>query len=219
MSHASPATLSGPSLFRQCVADPSNGDYWQEFVRKYNALIVRNVASTWRRYGPGNFPPKEQIEDLMQDVYVAIVKHDFRLLRNFRGETEEEANAYLARTAINETIAYLRRQRTLRRMVKEVSLDELLGETDKEGKPKPLPPSLTQRQAITSETEQIEILEKCFTGSSRNRDILIFLLHFRDGYSTTEIAAMKICTLEIPSINNLLGKMKKELREFLTANV
>lgn len=217
MAQASPATLSGLLLFRQCVADPENGDHWRDFVRKFNPLIVRNVASTWRRCGPTSFPAKEQTEDLLQDVYLAIVKYDYRLLQNFRGETEEEANAYLARTVINETIAYLRRQRALRRKVNEISLDELLEDADEDGKT--LPPSLTQRAPETSEEELTEILEKCFTGKNRDRDILIFLLHFRDGYSSTEIAVMRICTLEIAVINNLLSKMKKELREFLTANV
>jgi RNA polymerase sigma factor (sigma-70 family) len=217
MSQASPATFSGLYLFRQCVADPENGDHWQEFVRKYNPLIVRNVASTWRKYGPSQFPAKEQAEDLLQNVYLAIVKNDFRMLRNFRGETEEEANAYLVRTVINETIAYLRRNLTLRRNVNETSLDELLKEAEDEGKP--LPHSLTQRPPKLSEMEFIKVLEQCFTGQYRNRDILIFLLHFRDGYSATEIAAMRVCTLEIVSINNLLGRMKKELRKFLTTNV
>lgn len=216
MSQRSPATLSGPSLFRQCADHPDSGEHWQEFVRRYNPLLVRGVVIAWRKCGQGNWPPTELAEDLLQDVYLAIVKHDFRLLQKFRGDTEEEANAYLARTAINATIAFCRSQITLRRKVDEISLDELIAEEGEKGR---LPVNWANLQQRLTEKELIEILERCFNGPNANRDILIFLLHFRDGYSTAEISKMGFCTLETTSINNLLGKMKKDLRKYLTDNV
>lgn len=172
---------------------------------------------TWRRYGPNNRSVTEVAADLLQNVYLAILKNEYRLLHNFLGSTEEEANAYLARTAINETIAYLRSQRALRRRVEEISLEAFLEDKERDGGQ--LPPSLSVRLQRLTEEEAIEILKKCFRGQNANRDILIFLLHFRDGYSTKEISEMGFTTMEVTSINNLLSKMKKELREFLTENV
>ncbi|MGH9803360.1 MAG: hypothetical protein ACRD82_23600, partial [Blastocatellia bacterium] len=86
-----------------------------------------------------------------------------------------------------------------------------------------LPDNLAIRQqTLTALTEKslIELLVQCFDGPNVNRNILIFLLHFRDGYSTTEIAEMGIITtMKATSINNLLVEMRKELRKFLTEDV
>ncbi len=211
MSQRFPATLAGPSLFRHCADHPDDAELWGEFVRRYNPLLVRSVIYAWRKCGQGNFPPPDLAEDLLQDVYVKIVQHNFRLLQNFQGNTEEEANAYLARTAINQTISFLRGNAN-KPWADEFSLEEFLGE---DGEEAGLPLNLTQWQRGMSETELIEILEKCFDGPNRNRDVLIFLLHFRDGYTSEEISKMGFCALKATSINNLLVEMKKKLRKFL----
>jgi len=216
MSQRSPASLSGPSLFRQCADSPDNGDYWREFVRRYTPLLASNVARAWRRCRQGNWPPPELVEDLLQDVYLAIVKNDFALLQHFRGTTEEEANAYLARTAINETINFLRAKGRLRRKVEEISLEAWIEDEGGEGR---LPLDFNKRRHSLTEKELIEILEHCFAGDNGNRDVLIFLLHFRDGYSTSEIAEMGFSTLKVSSLNNLLSELKKKLQNFFTDNM
>lgn len=216
MSQRSPASLSGPSLFRQCADSPDNGDSWQEFARRYTPWLTRNVARAWRTCGQGNWPPPEVSQDLLQDVYLAIVKNDFALLQHFRGTTEEEANAYLARTAINETINFLRAKGRLRRKVEEISLEAWIEDEGEEGR---LPLNFnTQRHSLT-EQELVEILEQCFAGPNGNRDVLILLLHFRDGYTTSEIAEMGFSTLKVSSLNNLLSELKKKLRKFFTDNM
>ncbi len=215
MSQRSPATLAGPSLFRHCAEHSDNAELWKEFIRRYNPLLVRSVIYAWRKCGQGNFPPQDLAEDLLQDVYLKIVKHQFRLLQNFQGNTEEEANAYLARTAINQTISYLRPSAN-KMGADEISLDEWI---EGNGEDRPLPLSLTWRQQRLSENELIEILEKCFDGVNRNRDVLVFLLRFRDGYNSEEISKMGFCALKVTSINNLLVDLKKKLRKFFTEDV
>lgn len=217
MSQRSPATLSGPSLFRQCADCPDSREHWEEFVHRYNPLLVRSVRVAWRRHGPKNRPVTEVAADLLQNVYLAILRNEYRLLQNFLGSTEEEANAYLARTAINETVTYLRAQRALRRGAELISLEAYLEDKERDGGL--LPPGLSSRLQRLTEQECLEVLRKCFQGQNANRDILIFWLHFRDGYSTKDISEMGFTSMEVTSINNLLGKMKKELREFLTENV
>lgn len=215
MSQRSPATLAGPSLFRHCADQSDSAELWKEFIRRYNPLLVRSVTYAWRKCGQGNFPSPDLAEDLLQDVYLKIVQQRFRLLQNFQGNTEEEANAYLARTAINQTISFLRANKNYISADK-ISLNELLGE---DGEERPLPISLTQRQQRFSENELIEILEKCFDGPNRNRNVLIFLLRFRDGYNSEEISKMGFCVLKTTAINNLLVDLKKKLRKFYTEDV
>jgi len=211
-----PLTVNtNPELFRLCANDPDNDGYWQEFVRRFNPLLARSIAVAWRRNGQGDWPPADVAADLLQDSYTAIVKNDFRLLHNFRGATNAEAEAYLAQTAINQTITYLRNRKALRRAADEVSLQELLdeqGDATLADAAAHSVPNLTVR-------ELIQALEHCFDGPNSKRDILIFLLYAHDGYTVAEIARMEICDLKETSIANLLGQMKMRLRKYFSAKV
>jgi RNA polymerase sigma factor (sigma-70 family) len=48
---------------------------WDAFVRRYGGLIVAAVR--------GVAPPRADIEDLTQDVFIRLCKDDFRLLRSY----------------------------------------------------------------------------------------------------------------------------------------
>jgi RNA polymerase sigma factor (sigma-70 family) len=207
--------LASPQLFRLCAAHPDNDEHWREFVRRFNPLLARSITVTWRKNGQGDWPPADVAADLLQDVYAAIVKNDFRLLRDFRGETEAEAEAYLAHTAINQTISFLRARSALRRTADEVSLQQLLEE---QGEIKPAAHTLPPPKGLT-ERELIELLERCCDGPNGKRDALIFLLYARDGYSVAEIAGMGVCDLKETSISNLLGQTKARLRKYLSSEV
>jgi DNA-directed RNA polymerase specialized sigma24 family protein len=128
MADHSPTVNTNPKLFRLCANNPDSNGYWQEFVRRFNPLLARSIAAAWRRMGQGDWPPADVAAHLLQGSYIAIVKNDFRLLHNFRGTTNAEAESYLAETAINQTITYLRNRNALRRAADEVSLQELLDE-------------------------------------------------------------------------------------------
>ena len=215
MAETPHTALPSPELFRLCANRPDKDEYWSEFVRRFNPLLVRSITIAWRRNGQGNWPPADVAADLLQDAYTAILKNDFRLLRNFRGATDAEAEAYLAHTAINQTITYLRNRKALRRAGEEVSLQELLAEQGDAT----LTDSATHSAPNLTEREIIQALEHCFNGPTSKRDILIFLLYARDGYSVTEIARMQICELKETSIANLLGQMKTRLRKYFSAKV
>lgn len=226
MAKGSLATLLGPELFQYCASNPGNDEYWAEFVRRYNPLLVRSIVTAWRRCGQGNWPPPELAEDLLNNVYVAIFRHNYRLLQNFRGKTEEEANAYLAETAHNQVYSFLRAKGALRRLADEVPLEELINPESKDsfsdsakGSGGRIPQSLVNRPPKMTERELVEILERCFDGPNGKRDILIFLLHVRDGYTTAEISSMDFCNLKPTSINNLIGEMKTRLRNYFTNNM
>ncbi|MBI3421736.1 MAG: sigma-70 family RNA polymerase sigma factor [Acidobacteria bacterium] len=202
-------------LFQLCAAQPQRDEYWLEFVRRFNPLLVRSITVAWRKSGQGPWPPAEIAADLLQDVYTAIVKNDFGLLRNFRGASEAEAEAYLAHAAINQTLSFLRARQALRRAADEVSLQAVLEE---QGEASLATPVSSAAHSIT-ESELINTLEKCFDGPNRKRDILIFLLYAREGYSPAEIAGLGVAELKETSIANLLGQMKSRLRKYLSGAV
>ncbi|HKX28102.1 MAG TPA: hypothetical protein VJ302_10440 [Blastocatellia bacterium] len=165
----------------------------------------------WRKYGQGSWPPPDVAEDLLQEIYAIILKNDARLLRNFQGTTEAEAQSYLVRTAINLTTSYLRAQAAQKRAGHEISLQLLL---DEQGETLLLQRAENPSQSLT-EREFLEILRRLFDGPQADRDILILLLYVRDGYSPSEIARMRVCELKESSIANLLTQMKGRLKNFL----
>ncbi|HKQ75188.1 MAG TPA: sigma-70 family RNA polymerase sigma factor [Blastocatellia bacterium] len=204
-----------PELFQLCAAHPYSQEYWEEFVRRFKPLLARSIVAAWRRNGQGSWPPDDLAYDLLQDVYLSVVKNDFRLLRNFRGQTEAEAEAYLAHAAINQTISFLRARHALRRSADEVPLEALLEE---HGELRPAEPARPATRNLT-EGELIAVLKKCFDGPNGKRDIMIFLLYASYGYSPAEIAALGMSELKETSIANLLGQMKTRLKKYLSGPV
>src|SRR5689334_25188252 len=122
MTDSASAVPASPRLFQLCAAHPENDEYWSLFVQRFNRLLVRSVEVTWRKCGQGNWPPADVADDLLQEIYATIVKNEARLLKNFQGVSEAEARAYLAQTAVNQTLSYLRSRATLKRAAAEVSL-------------------------------------------------------------------------------------------------
>ena len=215
MVEHSPDKLAGPRLFQYCANRQGSEEYWWEFIARYNPLLIRCITTVWRRYGPGGLPPPDLAKDLLQDVYMDIVKHGFRLLRDFRGTTDAEAETYLAHVANNRTISFLRARRADRRKVDEISLEELV-EVKGDGS---LPVPAVKPARRLTEREVIKTLERCFDGPNGKRDVLIFMLYVYDGYSVAEIAGMGICELKETSIANLLGQMKRQLRLYFSGSV
>jgi len=212
MAKSNPLVPTGPQLFQLCAAHPDNNEHWSEFIRRFNPLLARSIRVAWQRCGQGDWPPPDLMSDLLQDIYLSIVNHEFRLLRNFRGASDAEAEAYLAHVAINRAISFMRSRQALRRRADEVCLQELLeeeGSSEQVGRARSSGPSLT-------EGELLGILEKCFDGPNGKRDILIFLLHFRSGFSSSEIASLGVAELKETSIANLLGQMKTRLKKYLS---
>lgn len=205
--------LPGSSLFQLCAAHPGDDEYWSEFIRRYAPLLARSVAVAWRRYAQTDWPAREVADDLLQDVYAAILKDDCRLLRQFHGASDAEAEAYLAHTAINLIISHLRAVGAKKRQAEVFSLEALMA-ADDEGRQFAAAPH--PHAKLLTEMELIEMLRHIFTGSNSERDILIFLLHARDGWTAAEIARMNICSLKETSIANLLVQMKARVKKYYT---
>jgi len=215
MTESSPDVPASPQLFRLCATHPERDEHWELFVQRFNPLLARSVVVAWRRHEQGFGPPKEVAEDLLQDIYATMLKNDARLLRNFRGDTEAEAQVYLARTAINLTTSYLRSRAARKRAGDEISLQELLAD---QGEAR-LPESRESPLRSVNEREFLEILHRVFEGPNAERDILILLLYAREGYSPAEITQLKICELKESSIANLLAQMKSKLKKYFAGTL
>jgi DNA-directed RNA polymerase specialized sigma24 family protein len=59
----------------------------------------------------------------------------------------------------------------------------------------------------------IRILKRAFKGRNRKRNILIFLLHFREGLTPQEIAEIDLFELRPSTVSHILTEMRDKIRE------
>jgi DNA-directed RNA polymerase specialized sigma24 family protein len=214
MGEQIPLDLASSLLFQFCAADSKNDQYWAEFIRRFSPLFIRSITFAWRKYSQEDWPTADVSADLLQDIYTAILKDGCRLLRQFRGVSDAEAEAYLAHVAINQVVSYLRARGARKRQAELVSFDALIS-ADQGG----------EQFAVNSDSpfedlaehELVESLQRIIVGPNSQRDILVFLLNVRDGWTASEIAHMKICDLKDTSIANLLVQMKARVKKYYSA--
>jgi DNA-directed RNA polymerase specialized sigma24 family protein len=199
-------------LFKLCAVDPNQDEYWTEFNRRYNQLLVGSVYHAYRRFARVKQPPEGVVAELLQDTYVQILKDDCLTLRRFRGNTDVEARIYLAQVAINVTINYLRRTHALKRQAGMVQLEEILRQN---GTVDGLVRGAGDYTSGLAELELIEALRHICKGPNKRRNILLFLLHVREGLTARELAASGVCNLESSSIAHILAQIKAELKKVL----
>ncbi len=212
MTQAELKALPSGKLFGCCASHFEDEQYWGEFVRRFNPCLTLTVYQTYRRFSGEGIPSLEVVSDLLQEVYLKVLKNKCSALRGYRGGggSETEAEVYLMHIATSVTIDRLRRQHSLKRSVHTESIDspKMVGELGK------------RREKIISpytdalaENDVVKILERSFTGRNSKRNILIFLLHFREGFTPQEIARSNVFDLRPSSIAHILIRMRDKLRE------
>ncbi|MEW6737254.1 MAG: hypothetical protein AB1489_38570, partial [Acidobacteriota bacterium] len=81
---------------------------WCEFVRRFEKLLIKTIYSTYRRYMAQHSPTPEDVCDLVQQVFVKITEHDYRLLRGLKFHKKDSLRLYLYVVAISAVLDYLR---------------------------------------------------------------------------------------------------------------
>ena len=89
---------------------------WSEFVIKYSRLIYNYIYSVLKV--KGSILTQENINDLFQEIFLALVKDNFKKLRSFKAKNGCSLASWLRQVTINYTIDYLRRGKPV------ISLDE-----------------------------------------------------------------------------------------------
>ncbi len=201
--------LSDVELFKLCAAAPDQDEYWEEFIKRYNRILVSSVYYAYQRFARVRRPPEWAVAELLQDTYVQILKGDCLALRCFRGRTDKEAIVYLAQIAINLTIRHLRQARALKRQAGG-GISGILMQNGTACGPVGVVSDYTDGLA---ERELVEALRRICTGPNKRRNILLFLLHVREGLTAGELAASGICDLAPSSIANLLNRIKAKLKK------
>ncbi|MGA1824299.1 MAG: RNA polymerase sigma factor, partial [bacterium] len=83
---------------------------WDLFVEKYGNIIYSYINRTLKRYHYSF--QNDEIEEIFDRIFVALLDRECRRLRNFRGENERSFVAYLREISFHLTIDFLREQKS-----------------------------------------------------------------------------------------------------------
>jgi RNA polymerase sigma factor (sigma-70 family) len=212
----SPAlTYSDPELLSLCGR---GGDavVWDEFVARFNRRIVSFIIRERRARGiVQGANEAEVVGDLTQEVYVRLLAHDRRALRNFHGDSDLAVVAYLARVVRAVVGDHLRRERSQKRSVRLVSITESpdgdgasVGDT-LEADAGAAPDRLMSERLMA---ERLRTLVTSSGGTNAVRDAMIFQLHVLEGLSAREIAAMPSLKMSLAAVETALHRTRDRLR-------
>ncbi len=168
-------------LVDSCVGHDKRG--WDRLVEEYGSVIYATVLRTFNAYR--RHTPRQDVEDAAQDVFVRLVKDDFRLLGKYDPSRASLAT-WLSIVARSTALNFLNR---LRPPAQELDENVL-------GIPAPAPP----------DCEPVDIPE----GLLSPRQQLVLRMLFDDERPVPEVAAALGITAQ--SVRSLKHKALEKLR-------
>jgi RNA polymerase sigma-70 factor (ECF subfamily) len=197
--------VSANELARLCSA-PENVEAWQEFRRRFRRYIVLAVSRVARGYGER---PSETCDDLAQQTYLRICRDGCKLLRDFRPQYEDSIVALVQDVATKTAHDHFRsnsRQKRSRRTRLELEDIDLAAVANAGS-------AVDQIDRHVLFGEIVQLLNSLVRSTALgNRDEEIFLLHFRQGFTLSEIAAMPGFRLGVRGVEASLRRSRAMLR-------
>ncbi|MDP3041560.1 MAG: sigma-70 family RNA polymerase sigma factor [Candidatus Omnitrophota bacterium] len=103
---------------------------WSEFILRYSRLIYNYIHSVLSVNGRSISP--EQVEDIFQEIFHALIKDNHRKLSTYQGRNGCSLASWLRQVTINFTIDYLRKFKPMASLDVEDEDGFTLGDTLKD---------------------------------------------------------------------------------------
>jgi RNA polymerase sigma factor (sigma-70 family) len=187
--------ISLRALLDHCL-EQEDQDAWNEFDKRTRPTILGVVAKRLRFYGVSF--TNELVEEVTQDTFLKLLKHDHRALR--KGWVDDfSIFKFIKVVGQSAVVDWLRKNKMWK------DSDELDDHQELPAKP-------------TSDTAEKEILRMQVDGCLQTleshpnfkRDRVIFWLFYRYGYRDSEIAAL--VKLPVKTVQNILQKYVRTVR-------
>lgn len=198
------SSLPCDKLVRAC-AKSGNAEAWEEFVCRFEKLIITAVWRVARQYGEKD---KQIVKDLTQDTFKKICDDDRRLLREFNPHYEDAFFGMLKVTAANIARDYFRARNSEKRGSGKASSE--LNETKVVVADSRFGPGYMEKQVLLQEIDRM-LRSIC----SLDRDREIFWLHYRHGISASDIAKMNSYGVTAKGVESILFRLRSQLRSKL----
>ncbi|HYM01138.1 MAG TPA: sigma-70 family RNA polymerase sigma factor [Blastocatellia bacterium] len=213
-------------LVRRCCIRPHDEMAWDEFVCRFQATIRTTVSRTFKRIAKQDNDRREQfhddlIDDLVQMVYCRLVENSSLALERFENAHLNSIYRYLMMIAVNVVRDYFREAKALKRPRLSISLDDMVsidapafGISACSGLT--TTPSIARPHATATMEDVNSALSRAVSRRNRERDILIFKLHYVEGMTLDEIASVLGKDISKVGINSILTRVTKRVRELLS---
>lgn len=195
-SHKNPFTAVDRDLLKRCLAKAPGS--WNDFVDRFLSLVYHAIQYTAHlrsaRVGP------EDLEDIASEVLLKIVADDYRVLREFRGESS--LATYL--TVIARRIC-----------VKELARRQQVLSSINRGEAAIAEPEADEAPAAVKGIERLEEVDNLMK-RLKGREREIVRLYYLEGRTYEEISTET--DVPVNTIGAVLSRARKKLREMARAS-
>lgn len=202
------SSLSAVDLVRKC-ADSKDAEAWQELVRRFHPVIAAAVLRTARRWCE---PPRQLLDDLIQDTYFKLCNDNCRLLRSFQPEHSNSIYGFLQVMAANVVHDHFKAERAGKRgagrpteAISERVQSDPGARATAAGSSDAMDHQIRLRQID-------EVLARVVAGPDRKRNCMIFFLYYRQGLTASEIAALPSLGLTTKGVESIISRLTHMIR-------
>ena len=221
--YALPSEWTVNELLTRCAERPVDDAAWSEFLKRYHATIRMHVTRTYHSRGKDQDRKQqfsdESIEDLVQLVYCRLVGESSLALKRFEGAYANSIYKYLAMISKNVVRDHFREMEALKRPKISHSLSQII-DSDGEIRASINGIGFDGRSEAANNAaftfEEIErVLMRAAGWRNRDRDILIFRLHYLDGLTLEEVTQVLNLDMTTVGVNSILSRLTARIKRIL----
>jgi RNA polymerase sigma-70 factor (ECF subfamily) len=192
--------MPADQLIRFC-ATSGNRPAWEEFMRRYHAVITSAAIRVAQQWGGGG--SDEEIDDVIQEIYLKIYADRGRLFTTFQSVHADAIFGFVKVVATNAARDFFRSKTAQKR---GGNLTEPLDETADR---------IQQHCGLDRTVNLIEIyrmVEEHTRHENGPRDRAIFDLYYREGLTAEAISKVPGITLNPKGVEAVLHRITKAIR-------
>ena len=171
-------------------------------MRRYHAVLTAAAARVSRQWGRGG---GDEIDDIIQDIYLHICADHARILARFRDPRPEALFGYLKAVATNVAYDYFRRRSAAKRDEKKKTSVEEAGDIA-------APFEDMARRLSLAEIDQA-LLAQTSGNDNGIRDRAVFRLYYRQGLTAKAISELPGVGLNPKGVEGVVYRLTRAIRQ------
>jgi RNA polymerase sigma-70 factor, ECF subfamily len=202
--------LTATELFEACGSG-ADAACWQEFINRFNGVIVRSVVRVAIRYGT-----REQsiVDDLVQETYLKICADRCKLIRTFASQSPESVFGFLKVVATNVAQDSFKARLAQKRAPE--SMAETLEPANATSKAEFADYRLTDSERAVLLDQIDRRLKSTLPPDELQRSRTVFWLYYRSGMTARAIASLPTIGLTTKGVESLLFRLTRSVRQSLS---
>jgi RNA polymerase sigma-70 factor (ECF subfamily) len=201
------ASLTSVNDLAKLCARSADVPEWEELVRRcapLAAVVARRISRLWV-----SDPSPAVVDDIAQEVFLKLCEHDRRILRDFEPRGDDSFLGLLRIVTASVTNDYYRRQYSVKRGGKVLTMPLLDGDSSLASHTA-VQPSAMQHSALLSQLDRKLLSAPKIIGP---RDRALFWLYYRQGFTAEEISRLPASGLTPKGVESALRRVATWLRE------